>query len=125
MRSDQLSYPPAKTYYNRKMRIIRFKTNNSEPQYGWIREGRVGAIQGDPFGEFRRFEEAWDLSEVSLLLPCLPTKIIAVGSNYPEHAAEMQTEVPAYPLLFLKPPSSLITNGDKIILPPQSKQVEH
>ncbi|NLE93927.1 MAG: DUF2437 domain-containing protein, partial [Chloroflexi bacterium] len=35
------------------MRIIRFKTNNSEPQYGWIREGRVGAIQGDPFGEFR------------------------------------------------------------------------
>jgi len=107
------------------MRIIRFKTQNTLPQYGWIRDGRVGVIQGDPFGEFRRYEEAYELSDVDLLLPCLPSKIIAVGRNYREHAAEMNTEVPTYPLVFLKPPSSLITSGESIILPPQSKRVEH
>ena len=125
MRSDQLSYPPAKAYYKRKMRIIRFKTQNTLPQYGWKRDSRVGVIQGDPFGEFRRFEEAYELSDVDLLLPCLPSKIIAVGRNYREHAAEMNTEVPPYPLIFLKPSSSLITSGESIILPPQSKRVEH
>jgi len=82
-------------------------------------------IQGDPFGEFRRFEETYELSDVDLLLPCLPSKIIAIGRNYREHAAEMNTEVPPYPLIFLKPPSALITNGESILLPPQSKRVEH
>ena len=125
MRSDQLSYPPAEVYYKLKMRIIRFKTQNTAPQFGWIRDGRVGVIHGDPFGEFRRFEEAYDLSEVQLLLPCLPSKIIAVGRNYRAHAAEMNNDVPTYPLIFLKPPSSLITNGEDIILPPQSNRVEH
>jgi len=107
------------------MRIIRFKTQNTAPQFGWIRDGRVGVIHGDPFGEFRRFEEAYDLSEVQLLLPCLPSKIIAVGRNYRAHVAEMNNDVPTYPLIFLKPPSSLITNGEDIILPPQSNRVEH
>ena len=125
MRSDQLSYPPEKAYYKRKMRIIRFKTQETSPQYGWIRDGKVGVIQGDPFGEYRRFEESYELSQVELLLPCLPSKIIAVGRNYRDHAAEMNTDLPTYPLIFLKPPSALITNGDQIILPPQSKNVEH
>jgi len=107
------------------MRIIRFNTPNTPPQYGWIRDGRVGIIQGDPFGEYRRFEEAYELDEVNLLLPCIPSKIVCVGRNYPEHVAEMKTDMPAYPLIFLKPPSSLITNGESIILPPQSKRVEH
>ena len=107
------------------MRIIRFETQTTEPQFGWIHDGRVGIIQGNPFGEFRRFQETYDLSDVKLLLPCLPSKIIAVGRNYREHVEEMDTEIPAYPMIFLKPPSSLITNGEKIILPPQSKLVEH
>ena len=54
-----------------------------------------------------------------------PTKIVCVGRNYREHAKELGNEVPAEPLLFLKPPSSLIGDGDPIVLPPQSKQVEH
>lgn len=107
------------------MRIIRFKTQNTSPQYGWIHDGRVGVIQGDPFGEFRRYEESYDLSEIQLLLPCLPSKIICVGSNYKEHVIEMNHDAPTYPLIFLKPPSALITSGENIILPPQSKQVEH
>jgi 2-keto-4-pentenoate hydratase/2-oxohepta-3-ene-1,7-dioic acid hydratase in catechol pathway len=54
-----------------------------------------------------------------------PSKIVCVGRNYVEHARELGNEVPAEPLIFLKPPSSLIADGDPIVLPGQSRQVEH
>ncbi|MGH9947552.1 MAG: fumarylacetoacetate hydrolase family protein [Pyrinomonadaceae bacterium] len=54
-----------------------------------------------------------------------PSKIVCVGRNYAEHAAELGNDVPAEPLLFLKAPSSLILHNDAIIIPPQSQQVEH
>ena len=54
-----------------------------------------------------------------------PSKIVCVGRNYAEHAAELGNEVPKDPLLFLKAPSALIFNGDAIVLPSQSQQVEH
>jgi len=53
-----------------------------------------------------------------------PSKIVCVGRNYLEHARELGNEVPAEPLIFLKPPSSLIDGGESIVLPPQSAQVE-
>jgi 2-keto-4-pentenoate hydratase/2-oxohepta-3-ene-1,7-dioic acid hydratase in catechol pathway len=53
-----------------------------------------------------------------------PSKIVCVGRNYLEHAREMGNEVPTEPLIFLKPPSSLIDGGESIVLPPQSEQVE-
>jgi 2-keto-4-pentenoate hydratase/2-oxohepta-3-ene-1,7-dioic acid hydratase in catechol pathway len=54
-----------------------------------------------------------------------PTKIVCVGRNYREHARELGNEVPAAPLLFLKPPSSVVATGEPIVLPPDSAQVEH
>ena len=54
-----------------------------------------------------------------------PTKIVCVGRNYLEHARELGNEMPTEPLIFLKPPSSLIASGEPIVLPPQSQQVEH
>lgn len=54
-----------------------------------------------------------------------PSKIVCVGRNYAEHAAELGNEVPKEPLLFLKAPSAFIRNGDAIVIPPQSQQVEH
>ena len=53
-----------------------------------------------------------------------PSKIVCVGRNYLEHARELGNDVPAEPLIFLKPPSSLIDGGESIVLPPQSDQVE-
>lgn len=53
-----------------------------------------------------------------------PGKIVGVGRNYRSHAAEMGTAVPANPLLFLKPPTSVVADGDTIILPPESSQVD-
>jgi 2-keto-4-pentenoate hydratase/2-oxohepta-3-ene-1,7-dioic acid hydratase in catechol pathway len=58
-------------------------------------------------------------------MPPVPTKIVCVGRNYLEHARELGNEMPERPLLFLKPPSSLISNGETILLPPESNQVDH
>jgi 2-keto-4-pentenoate hydratase/2-oxohepta-3-ene-1,7-dioic acid hydratase in catechol pathway len=59
-----------------------------------------------------------------LLPPCWPSKIVCVGRNYPEHARELGNEPPKEPLIFLKPPSSLIASGDAIEYPPLSERVD-
>ncbi|MDQ3023345.1 MAG: fumarylacetoacetate hydrolase family protein [bacterium] len=64
------------------------------------------------------------LSEVELLPPCAPSKIICVGRNYALHAAERGEDVPDQPLLFLKPPSCLLAHGGTIVLPDGSEQVD-
>jgi 2-keto-4-pentenoate hydratase/2-oxohepta-3-ene-1,7-dioic acid hydratase in catechol pathway len=65
------------------------------------------------------------LEEVTLLAPVTPSKIVCVGRNYREHAAELGNKMPVEPLLFLKPPSSIIGDGDMIELPRESERVEH
>ncbi|MGA2600695.1 MAG: fumarylacetoacetate hydrolase family protein [Bryobacteraceae bacterium] len=59
-----------------------------------------------------------------LLPPCAPSKIVCVGRNYPEHARELGNEPPKEPLIFLKPPSSLIASGDSIVYPALSERVD-
>lgn len=107
------------------MRIVRYQYRNEPPRYGWMLEEQVGPIEGNPFGEYRRMKAEIPLEEVRLLAPCQPSKIVCVGRNYAEHAREHDAEVPKVPLIFLKPPSSIIGPGETILLPPQSKQVEH
>jgi 2-keto-4-pentenoate hydratase/2-oxohepta-3-ene-1,7-dioic acid hydratase in catechol pathway len=107
------------------MRIVRFQAQDEAPKYGWLLEDKVGGIEGDPFGKYRRRDAKIALADVKLLAPCVPSKIVCVGRNYVEHAKELGSDVPKIPLIFLKPPSSIISPGDTIILPPQSKQVEH
>lgn len=68
---------------------------------------------------------SFPLSDVKLLAPVVPSKIVCVGRNYREHAAELGNKVPEEPLLFLKAPSALIASGDNIQLPAASQQVEH
>jgi 2-keto-4-pentenoate hydratase/2-oxohepta-3-ene-1,7-dioic acid hydratase in catechol pathway len=60
-----------------------------------------------------------------LLPPCAPSKIVCVGRNYVEHAKEFNSPVPTEPLIFLKPPSSLIASGDVIVLPKASERVDY
>jgi 2-keto-4-pentenoate hydratase/2-oxohepta-3-ene-1,7-dioic acid hydratase in catechol pathway len=107
------------------MRIVRYQIKNEAPCYGWILENEVGPIEGDIYGEYRRLEAETPLADVKLLAPAQPSKIICIGRNYVEHAKEHDAEVPKVPLLFMKPPSSIINPGDIIVLPPQSQQVEH
>lgn len=107
------------------MRIIRFEYEDSLPQYGWVYEDKVGTIDGSPFGEFLRSEVDVPFENVKLLTPVTPSKVVCVGRNYAAHAEEHDADVPEVPLLFLKPPSSVIGPGENIVLPPQSSKVEH
>ena len=107
------------------MRLIRFQYKKEAPCFGWILEDRVGKIEGDPFGNYRRLEAVIPLNEVKLLAPVEPSKIICVGLNYSLHAKEQGSELPKLPLLFLKPPSAIINPGETILLPSQSKRVDH
>lgn len=106
------------------MKILRYWSAN-KLQTGWYNDGLVGPIEGDIFTEFRRLEAKLPLDKVKLAAPVNPGKIICIGRNYGAHAAEHGVEVPQIPLLFLKPPSSVIGTEENIILPPQSRQVEH
>jgi 2-keto-4-pentenoate hydratase/2-oxohepta-3-ene-1,7-dioic acid hydratase in catechol pathway len=107
------------------MRIIRFESGDQTPRYGWLHEDKVGEIEGDVFGKYKRQEARTPLTSVKILAPSVPSKILCVGRNYVEHAREQGHDVPKIPLIFMKPPSSIINPGDPIVLPPQSKQVEH
>lgn len=107
------------------MQFIRYREGLQQPKFGWIHEDKVGALDGSPFDQYRRLEADIPLSSVTLLAPVEPSKIVCIGRNYVEHAREHEVEVPELPLLFLKPPSSVIGLGEKIILPPQSQRVEH
>jgi 2-keto-4-pentenoate hydratase/2-oxohepta-3-ene-1,7-dioic acid hydratase in catechol pathway len=111
------------------MRICRFTTSET-------RTPRFGLIEGDsvlPFAHGQTIESlpqvqtdsALPLSEVKLLAPVAPSKIVCVGRNYREHAAELGNKMPDEPLLFLKATSALLADGDSIQLPVQSSQVEY
>jgi 2-keto-4-pentenoate hydratase/2-oxohepta-3-ene-1,7-dioic acid hydratase in catechol pathway len=107
------------------MRIIRFQKGTQKAQRGWVQGDMVGSVHGDIFSEYQRGEPTAPLDTIQLLAPLAPGKIICVGRNYAAHAQEHGAEIPEMPLLFLKPPSSVIGPEEYIELPPQSTRVEH
>jgi 2-keto-4-pentenoate hydratase/2-oxohepta-3-ene-1,7-dioic acid hydratase in catechol pathway len=82
-------------------------------------------VDGNLFGKWQRTQLHLDLEKAKFLPPCLPTKIVAIGRNYQDHAAELGNEVPKEPLIFLKPPSALIGHKDDIVYPLQSQRVDY
>ena len=107
------------------MRLIRFQIKTEPIQFGWVNNDMVGKIAGSPFGEYQRSEANLPLESLILHSPIIPGKIICVGRNYIEHVKEQNAEPPTTPLIFLKPPSSIIGHMQTIVLPPQSQQVDH
>ena len=108
------------------MRLLRFQARpQDQPSWGWLDDDKIGRLDGSPFEDFRRKEPRISLDSVKLLPPAQPGKILCVGRNYAAHAAEQDAELPELPLLFMKPPSSIIATGETILLPPQSSKVEH
>jgi len=114
------------------VKYCRFETN-AGPQYGevidragvlWI-ERLLPPFEEDPWVKLStdRFEPL-PLETARLLVPVVPTKIVCVGRNYRDHAAELGNDVPKEPLLFLKAPSSLLAQGDAIRIPKQSQRVD-
>jgi 2-keto-4-pentenoate hydratase/2-oxohepta-3-ene-1,7-dioic acid hydratase in catechol pathway len=110
------------------MKICRF-TQNGEIKFGAIKDEFVFPLHNlndlDNPQESATLTDTVALEDVQLIPPTAPSKIVCVGRNYAEHAAELGNEVPKEPLLFLKAPSALIIHNEPIIIPPQSDQVEH
>lgn len=111
------------------MRIARF-TSGGDPRFGVV-EGEPGSerlvvIAGDPlFTPVQPTGETVALDEVRLLAPVIPrSKVVGIGRNYAAHAAELGNEVPAEPLAFLKPNTSVVGPDDPVVLPPQSQRVD-
>jgi 2-keto-4-pentenoate hydratase/2-oxohepta-3-ene-1,7-dioic acid hydratase in catechol pathway len=101
------------------MRYCRFQSPDG-PKFGFIENEQIVQTAADaPVPDFSREEKTAPiaLNSVRLLSPVMPSKIICVGRNYSEHAKELGNEVPSEPLIFLKPPSSMIGPGDTILRP--------
>jgi 2-keto-4-pentenoate hydratase/2-oxohepta-3-ene-1,7-dioic acid hydratase in catechol pathway len=106
-------------------RYVRVKTTSGQTYYGRLQlNGTVEILDAPPWLDGKVTEQILSESEYHLLAPCAPSKIVAVGKNYTAHAAEMHSEVPKEPLIFLKPPSAIIAHEQAIIYPKQSQRVD-
>ena len=90
---------------------------DGEPVYGVIEGEEVAVIDPHPFAIYRQTGQRVPIEGLRLLAPVIPSKIVAVGRNYADHAAELGNEVPTEPLLFLKPSTAVIGPGDPLRLP--------
>ena len=112
------------------MRIARY-SHDGEVKFGVVEgETESGAvlladITGHPFGPITFSGERRLLDSVRLLPPVLPSKVVAIGKNYADHATEMGGDVPEQPLVFLKPSTSVVGSGDPIAYPPSSTRVDY
>jgi 2-keto-4-pentenoate hydratase/2-oxohepta-3-ene-1,7-dioic acid hydratase in catechol pathway len=119
------------------VRIARFTTGD-DPRFGVVTgdvddhgeldpESSVVALAGDPlYIGIKLTDEEHRLSDVRLLAPVLPrSKVVGIGRNYAAHAAEMGSEVPSEPLMFLKPNTSVVGPNDPVFYPRQSQEVHY
>ena len=106
------------------MKIVRFAVAG-KAKYGVINGELVQAIEDKPFRYLKLTDHLYQLSEVKLLSPCTPSKIVALGLNYHHHAAELNAPLPNAPLIFLKPSTSVIGTEDNIIYPSASHRVDY
>ncbi|MTV27739.1 fumarylacetoacetate hydrolase family protein [Nitriliruptoraceae bacterium ZYF776] len=106
-------------------RFVRF-AHEDGPRYGVLDGAEVAVITPHPFTDARETGERVPIEGLRLLAPVIPSKVVCVGKNYREHAAEMDSEIPEEPLFFLKPSSAVIGPGEPIRLPTDlSDEVHH
>ncbi|MCK7627319.1 fumarylacetoacetate hydrolase family protein [Streptomyces sp. RS10V-4] len=106
------------------MRIARFSIDGTVG-FGVLEGDELDVIKGHPFAEFERSGRKVPLDKVRLLPPVLPNKVVGVGRNYAEHAAELGNEVPDTPVIFFKPSTAVTGPGDPIAYPSFSQEVHH
>jgi 2-keto-4-pentenoate hydratase/2-oxohepta-3-ene-1,7-dioic acid hydratase in catechol pathway len=113
------------------MKLCRFQTKDgagggpqAEVLQGVISGETVRQVSGDILGKWEVTSKSWPLSDVKLLPPVAPSKIVCLGRNYLDHAAEFNNAPPKEPLIFLKPPSSLLAPDDAIVLLPEVQRID-
>ena len=106
------------------MRICRVARPEG-PAFGVVHGDHVALLDGHPFGRFRVTDQVAFVGKVRMLAPVLPSKVLCVGRNYADHAAEMGGDVPAEPLIFSKPATAVVGPEEAIRLPELSQEVHH
>jgi 2-keto-4-pentenoate hydratase/2-oxohepta-3-ene-1,7-dioic acid hydratase in catechol pathway len=106
------------------MKFIRYLYQDAIA-YGILEGENIRPLTGPPFAGLQKSDQQLPLAAVRLLAPCEPTKIVALGLNYRDHAQEMRMALPDEPLIFLKPSTSVIGPEEPIIYPPQSQRVDY
>jgi len=114
-------------------KIVRFVERSAavgatDPQFGIMEsENLIRAVASDPlYAGISLRDESFTLDEVRLLAPVIPrSKVVCVGKNYADHAAEMGGEVPKQPIIFIKPNTTVIGPEETIIWPKESERVDH
>ena len=106
------------------MKIYRF-LHAGNPSIGVADGGRIVRYSGsDATNLGEATSDSISLADAGLLAPVMPSKIVAVGRNYAEHAKELGNEAPSEPIIFLKPPTAVLSPNGTIIRPPQSQRVD-
>ena len=106
------------------MKIVRFAIDK-QVKYGILNGESIQAIEDKPFRHIKPAGRYYQLSDVKLLSPCTPSKIVALGLNYHNHAKELNTPLPNAPLIFLKPSTAVIGPEENILYPSTSKRVDY
>jgi len=106
------------------MRIARVPRGGT-PTYAIVDGDTIYELQGSPYEHPGRGERIGDLGSTRLLAPCEPSKVLCIGLNYHAHAAESGQKVPDEPLMFWKPPTSVVGPGDDVVWAPGSKQIDY
>ncbi|AFZ25364.1 2-keto-4-pentenoate hydratase/2-oxohepta-3-ene-1,7-dioic acid hydratase [Cylindrospermum stagnale PCC 7417] len=107
-------------------RYLRVQNQEGQIYYGLLQPSlNVEVLDAPPWLHGQPTDLILEPNNYQILAPCAPSKIVAVGKNYADHAAEMGTSVPAEPLLFLKPPTSIIASETEIKYPRQSQRVDY
>ncbi len=106
------------------MRICRYQVTGA-PSYGLVEGDNIAIIDTDPYSKWKRTGNTVSLAKATLLAPCAPTKVVAVGLNYIDHASELSMDVPKEPVIFLKPATAVIGPGESIVIPAMSHQVDY
>jgi 2-keto-4-pentenoate hydratase/2-oxohepta-3-ene-1,7-dioic acid hydratase in catechol pathway len=97
---------------------------HGEPRHVVERDGETRLVEGDIFGSHTAGERV-ALGRHRLLAPVAPSKLVCVGLNYKDHAAEQNKPLPEEPLIFIKPSTSVVGPGEPIVLPPGAGRVDH
>ena len=98
------------------MKYVRFRDPAGSVRRGTLEDGHV---------HFANETYAFESDEIDILPPCEPSKLVCIGKNYADHAAEMDSEVPDRPMLFLKPPNTLAAHGDTVTVPAGKARIDH
>ncbi len=106
------------------MKLMRFQVQG-RTACGILHGEEVTELEGDFFGPLKTRSTRYSRASVKLLAPCSPSKVVAVGLNYRDHARELELPVPETPIIFLKPPTAVIGPGDAIRYPETSSQVDY